>query len=136
LDNKRLFFVGVGSAQAAGEFADKLNLDPSLCFGDESGAVGDVLGLEKGFRTMWNPPAIDNMMKRNDEDSLKSLGDAYMGAAKAIGFKNLAPKNMADTMRQGGTFVFKGDKLLLEHYDARVGDNCDVEKILAAISKN
>lgn len=131
--NNKLFLVGVGTAQAAAEFADKLGIDPSLCFGDENGVMGDALGLEKGFKTMWNPPAVDTMMARNDQDSLKALGEAYSGAAKAIGFQKLAPRKIEDTLRQGGTFVFKGDKLRLEHYDTKVGENCEIEDIIAAL---
>jgi len=92
--NKRnkLFFVGVGTGDAAAEFAEKLNLNPELCFGDDGGAIGDVLQLEKGIQTMWNPPAVNQMMSRNDETSLKKLGEAYKAAADNIGIKNLAPK--------------------------------------------
>lgn len=82
---------------------------------------------------MWNPPAVDAMMKRNDEESLKALGSAYKAAADNIGFKGLAPAKIEDTLRQGGTFVFKGSKLLLEHVDAKVGDNCEIKDILTAI---
>jgi len=129
----KLYFVGIGSAEAAKEFAVNLGIDPKLCFGDEGGAVGDVLGLGKGFKTMWNPPAVDNMMARNDQDSLKELGEAYKNAADSIGIKNLAPKNIEDTLRQGGTFVFKGNKPLLAHYDQKVGDNAEIQDILAAL---
>lgn len=132
--NKNVFFVGVGTAQAAAAFAKELDIDPSLCFGDEGGAMGDAMGLRKGLGSMWNPPAVDAMMGRNDEESLKSLGEAYMGAAKSIGFKQLAPADMQDTLRQGGTFVFRGNKLLLEHYDTKVGDNCEIDAILDAVS--
>jgi len=131
-----LYFVGIGTAEAAAQFADKLGIDADLCFGDEDGTMGDALGLEKGLKTMWNPPAVDNMMSRNDETSLKELGQAYMSAADDIGgFQNLAPKNIQDTLRQGGTFVFKGNNLLLEHYDTKVGDNCEIDEILEAINK-
>lgn len=130
-----MFFIGVGSAEAAAEFAANLNVDPAMCFGDEGGAVGDVLNLKKGANTMWNPPAVSTMMDRNDEESLKALGEAYKTAADNIGFQKLAPKQIKDTLRQGGTFVFKGDNLLLEHYDEKVGDNASIEDILACIGK-
>ena len=129
----KLFFVGVGTGQAAAEFAQQLEIDPAICFGDEGGAVGEGLGLNKGFKTMWNPPAVDNMMQRNDQESLTKLGEAYKGAADAIGIQNLAPKDVKDTLRQGGTFVFKGDQLLLEHVDLKVGDNCEISTILEAL---
>lgn len=129
----KLFFVGVGTGEAAAQFAEQLGIDPALCFGDEGGAVGDALGLDKGFKTMWNPPAVDKMMARNDEASLKGLGEAYKNAADNIGFQNLAPKKIEDTLRQGGTFVFKGSNPLLEHVDRKVGDNCEIEDILAAL---
>ena len=135
LPANKVFFVGVGTEAAAVEFAKQLDIDPAVCFGDDGGAVGDVLGLDKGFKTMWNPPAVDKMMARNDETSLKALGEAYKNAADNIGFKKLAPPKLEDTLRQGGTFVFRGNQLLLEHVDAKVGDHCDMEDILAALKK-
>ena len=130
-----MFFVGVGSSDAAREFASELNIDPAICFGDEGGSVGDVLNLNKGIKTMWNPPAVSSMMERNDEDSLKALGEAYKNAADNIGIQNLAPKDMQDTLRQGGTFVFRGNELRFEHYDQKVGDNAKIDDILASIRK-
>jgi hypothetical protein len=126
-----MFFIGIGTGEAAAEFAKELRIDPSICFGDEGGVAGDSLGLQQGFKTMWNPPAVSTMMQRNDEESLKALGEAYKNAADNIGIQNLAPKDIKDTLRQGGTFVFKGDKLLLEHYDQKVGDNALISDILA-----
>ena len=130
-----MFFVGVGSSEAAKEFATELNIDPAICFGDEGGSVGDALNLNKGMKTMWNPPAVSSMMERNDEDSLKALGEAYKNAADNIGFQNLAPKDMQDTLRQGGTFVFLGNELKFSHYDQKVGDNAKIDDILASIRK-
>lgn len=95
--------------------------------------MGDALALEKGFKTMWNPPAVDKMMSRNDEDSLKALGEAYKNAADNIGIQNLAPPNIKDTLRQGGTFVFRGETNVLEHFDGKVGDNCEIDSILQAL---
>jgi len=129
----KLFFVGIGSALAVQEFASNLAIDPTLCFADEGGMAGEVLGLGKGFQTMWNPAAIDTMMGRNDEESLKALGESYKAAIDKVGFQKLAPPNMMDTFRQGGTFVFKGNNLLLEHYDEKVGDNCSIEDILKVL---
>lgn len=125
--------MGVGSGTAAAEFANELGIDPALCFGDEGGSAGDALNLKRGLGTMWNPPAVSTMMERNDEESLKALGEAYKSAADNIGLQNLAPKDMKDTMRQGGTFVFRGDELRFEHYDDKVGDNASIQDILASI---
>merc|ERR1712085_115507 len=126
----KLFFVGIGSPLAAQEFAKNLNIDPKLCFADNGGETGEKLGLEKGMKTMWNPSAVDSMMSRNDEDSLKAIGEAYKSAADSIGFQKLAPTNMKDTLKQGGTFVFKGNNLLLEYADQKVGDNCGIDEIM------
>mmetsp|Transcript_4263 Transcript_4263/g.4799 ORF Transcript_4263/g.4799 Transcript_4263/m.4799 type:complete len:83 (-) Transcript_4263:390-638(-) len=79
---------------------------------------------------MWNPPAVTQMMERNDQTSLQDLGLAYKSAADSIGIKNLAPKDIQDTLRQGGTFVFRGNTLLLEYYDTKVGDNCPITDIV------
>lgn len=131
----KLFLVGVGTGEAAEEFASQLGVDPAICFGDDGGAAGDALGLGKGFKTMWNPPAVNAMMERNDQESLTLLGEAYKGAADNIGIKNLAPAKIEDTLRQGGTFAFRGNKVLLEHFDSKVGDNCEIDDILSAIAK-
>lgn len=128
-----MFFVGVGTAEAAAEFANQLGIDPALCFGDDGGTVGDAIGLDKGLKTMWNPPAVDNMMRRNDEQSLKSLGESFIGAVDSIGIRKLAPEKVADTLRQGGTFVYRGEQPLLEHYDSKVGDNCKIDDILSTL---
>mmetsp|Transcript_5834 Transcript_5834/g.5567 ORF Transcript_5834/g.5567 Transcript_5834/m.5567 type:complete len:129 (-) Transcript_5834:190-576(-) len=128
-----MYFVGVGSTVAASEFASQLGIDPSLCLADDGGVAGDALRLEKGVKTMWNPPAVENMMGRNDENSLKALGEAYMAAAENIGFQKLAPEDIKDTLRQGGTFVFKGEVPVLEHYDSKVGDNCEIADILKVL---
>lgn len=129
----KLFLVGVGTADAALEFATQLQIDPSLCFGDDGGGAGDALGLGKGFGTMWNPPAVQALMARNDQESLTTVAEAYKGAADNIGLKRLAPAKIEDTLRQGGTFVFRGSELLLEHFDEKVGDNCEIDAILASI---
>lgn len=133
--NAKLFFIGIGSADAAKEFATQLEIDPSVCFGDEGGAAGDALALEKGLKTMWNPSAVNEMMTRNDKEALEDLGNAYKNAADNVGFKNLAPKDAKDTLRQGGTFIFRGSEPIFEHYDTKVGDNADIDAILAAIKK-
>jgi len=50
-----------------------------------------------------------------------------------VGIKAIMPVDMKDTLRQGGTFVFIGSKALYEHYDSKVGDNADIDSILAAM---
>lgn len=133
--NAKLFFVGVGTSDAALEFATQLEIDPALCFGDEGGVAGETLGLDKGLGTMWNPPAVNQMMSRNDKEALEDLGKAYKAAVDNVGFQNLAPKDARDTLRQGGTFVFKGSEPLFAHYDSKVGDNADIDAILSAIQQ-
>jgi len=133
--NNKLFFVGIGTADAAKEFATQLDIDPSLCFGDEGGAAGDALALGKGFKTMWNPAVVNEMQTRNDKEALEDLGKAYKNAIDNVGFSGLAPKDTKDTLRQGGTFIFKGSEPIFEHYDTKVGDNADIDAILASIKK-
>lgn len=134
-NNAKLFFVGIGSADAAKEFATQLNIDPSMCFGDEGGAAGDALALEKGLKTMWNPAVVNEMTTRNEKEALEDLGNAYKNAIDNIGFQGLAPKDTKDTLRQGGTFIFRGSEPIFEYYDSKVGDNADIDAILAAIKR-
>lgn len=126
--------MGVGSVTAASEFATQLGVSPSICFGDEGGVVGDSLELLKGVKTMWNPSAVGKMMERNDQVSLTVLGESYKVAADNIGIQKLAPTNIEDTLRQGGTFMFKGNTPLVAHYDEKVGDNYDIESMLNLIA--
>ena len=44
-----MFFIGVGSGTAAAEFINELGIDPALCFGDEGGAVGYALDLNRDW---------------------------------------------------------------------------------------
>jgi len=132
--NAKLFFVGIGTAEAAKEFATQLDIDPAVCFGDEGGSVGDALALEKGLKTMWNPSVVGEMQTRNDKEELEALGNSYKNAIDNVGFQGLAPKDTKDTLRQGGTFIFKGSEAIFEHYDTKVGDNADIDAILAAIN--
>lgn len=97
--------------------------------------MGDTLGLEKGLKSMWNPPAVNEMMERNEKEALEDLGNSYKNAIDNVGFQGLAPKDAKDTLRQGGTFIFRGSELIFEHYDSKVGDNADIDAILAAIQK-
>lgn len=127
--------MGVGSGEAASEFAQQLGVEPAICFGDDNGDMYDALGAEQGFKTMWNPPAVDSMMARNDQASLTALGQSYKAAVDNIGFKRLAPPDIKDTLRQGGTFVFRGAQPVLEHYDTKVGNNCEIDVILTALQR-
>ena len=131
----KLFFIGIGSGEAAAEFAAQLEIDPSLCFADAEGAAYEAVGLSAGLGTMWNPSAVGKMMDRNDQQSLTALGEAYTSAANNVGgFQKLAPQGITDTLRQGGTFVYRGATPVLEHIDQKVGDNCDIDAILAAVA--
>ncbi len=133
--NAKLFFVGIGTADAAKEFATQLGIDAAVCFGDEGGVANDALQLEKGLKTMWNPSVVNEMQTRNGKESLEDLGNAYKNAIDNVGFQGLAPKDAKDTMRQGGTFIFKGAEPIFEHYDTKVGENADIDAILAAIQR-
>ena len=55
-----------------------------MCLADDGGVAGDTLRLEIGMKTMWNPLAVEIMMGKNDENSLKVLGEAYTAAAEKI----------------------------------------------------
>ena len=72
-----MYNICVGTAVAASECSSQLGMYPSVCLADDGGVAGDTLRLEKGMKTMWNPPAMEIMMgNKNDENSLKILGEA------------------------------------------------------------
>ena len=144
--NVRLFAVGIGSADAAREFAERIDFPTELLMADESedslahAAAGtrntrrDENGkaVFEGVESMWSSRTTEGIEARGRDD----LNGVIGGLFKPGPYKPLMPKGkglfdpkvMERTMVQGGAFVFDGDQELFAHLDFSSGAAAPSEK--------
>lgn len=147
----KLLVVGIGSVEAGREFADALAFPRARLLVDESDeseayrAAGTrnsqrdpSTGKQvfEGVGSMWSDATTAALEARGKGDL-----DAITGTLFARGpYKPLLPKGktlfdpraIEKTLVQGGSFVFKGGEVLLEHYDASSGDHLKICALLDA----
>jgi len=96
-----------------------------LSYCDPDNAAYDALGLKKGvgatFFTIDTPLAI---LARAQKDNAKDLLEATKR------WKPWLPPKSDQGLQQGGAFVFEGEKLLFQHYDASTGAHTDLDTLL------
>tara|TARA_B100000795_G_scaffold147782_1_gene110721 strand:+ start:267 stop:764 length:498 start_codon:yes stop_codon:yes gene_type:complete len=146
--NVRLFAVGIGSADAAREFAERIDFPTELLMADESedslahAAAGtrntkrDANGkaVFEGVESMWSSKTTDGIEARGRDD----LNGVIGGLFKPGPYKPLMPKGkglfdpkvMERTMVQGGAFVFDGEQELFAHLDFSSGDHADLGELV------
>jgi hypothetical protein len=142
----KLFAVGIGSAESAATFAERVEFPASQLFADESeesdiyAAVGtrntqrDENGkaVFEGVESMWSQKTNDAIKTRGRDDLNAVVGGLFK---KGI-YTPLMPKasttqkTIEQTMVQGGTFVFDGTKELFAHYDFSSGDHADLDEVV------
>jgi hypothetical protein len=142
----KLFAVGIGSAESAATFAERVEFPASLLFADESeesdiyAAVGtrntqrddNGKAVFEGVESMWSQKTNDALKKRGRDDLNAVVGGLFK---KGI-YTPLMPKasttqkTIEQTMVQGGTFVFDGTKELFAHYDFSSGDHADLDEVV------
>lgn len=143
----KLFAVGIGSAESAATFAERVEFPPTLLFADESeesdayAAVGtrntkrDSNGkaVFEGVQSMWSQKTNDALKTRGRDDLNTVVGGFFK---KGI-YTPLMPKasttqkTIEQTMVQGGTFVFDGSQELFAHYDYSSGDHADLDVVVS-----
>jgi len=151
----KLAVVGIGSLEAAQEFADALGLPREVVFADEGAlthkAVGTVnsdfeeSALTRGKRMMtaetWRAVAsrrggrrvsmfglfdVPAVATNNDLEAVKPGAGIYKGFS-------LEGDQAADrSLVLGGALVFNGAKLLMAHYDEVLGAHADIEWVIGA----
>lgn len=141
--NVKLFAVGIGSAESALQFAERLEFPPELLLADESeetdayAALGtrntrrDARGkqLFEGFESMWSQRTNEGIASRGRDDLNSIVGSLF----KPGPYLPLMPKGqkaMEKTFVQGGTFVFDGSTELLAHFDFSSGDHADLDEVV------
>jgi len=144
----RLFAVGIGSAESAQTFAEKIEFPAELLFADESdesvayAAVGtrntkrDANGkaMFEGVESMWSSATNEAIEARGRDDLNSITGNLFspgpyvplMPKGKGL----FDPRAIERTMVQGGTFVFDGGEEIFAHYDVSSGAHADLEEVV------
>jgi len=138
-----LVVVGIGSVESGRTFGETTGLPTEMLFVDESKrteaymAVGTRnsqrdLKTDKqifeGIGSMWGQATNDAIKERGRDDLNSVTGSLF----KPGPFKPLMPKSIEATLVQGGSFVFDGNKVLMEHYDESSGAHISIEDLLVA----
>ena len=148
VENVKLFAVGIGSAEAAKTFADKIEFPAQLLFADESEkteahtAVGtrnterDGNGKQifEGVESMWSTQTNDAIKARGRDDLTSITGSVF----KPGPYVPLMPKGkglfdmkaVEKTLVQGGTFIFDGYEEIFAHYDASSGAHANLDEVI------
>lgn len=144
----KLLVVGVGSVESGATFAKQTAFSPERLFVDDSdtsdayAAAGtrntkrDAKGkaVFEGMGSMWSAATNDALEERGKEDLNGVIGNLFNPGP----YKPLMPKastmqrSMEQTMVQGGSFVFDGNRVVKAHYDESSGAHLSIEALLAA----
>ena len=144
----KLYAVGIGSAEAAAEFAEATDFPATMLLADESeltsayATVGtrntgrDEKGKQifEGVESMWNKDTNAGLKARGRDDLNSITGNLFAPGPyvplmpKGQGLFD--PRAMERTMVQGGTFVFDGDEQIFTHYDSSSGAHADLGEVV------
>jgi len=121
----KLVAVGVGTPDKARLLATRLPFPMECLYADPERKAYDVLGLYYGLgRTFFNP-ASAKVFSRFDE--LRAATKNYTIQA--------TPEDRSSVLQQGGTFVFRGKKLLYGRKDEGTGDHPSLDDVINVCSK-
>lgn len=135
--------VGIGSVESGRTFADQIDFPKELLLVDtteqtdayQSAATRNSQRdpesgkqLFEGVESMWSQSTNDAIKERGREDLNGITGNLFQPGP----YKPLMPSNMESTFVQGASFVFDGEKSILEHYDDSSGAHITIEKLLDA----
>ncbi|CAA7034647.1 unnamed protein product [Microthlaspi erraticum] len=121
----KLVAVGVGTPDKARLLATRLPFPMECLYADPERKAYDVLGLYYGLgRTFFNP-ASAKVFSRFDE--LRAATKNYTIEA--------TPEDRSSVLQQGGTFVFRGKKLLYGRKDEGTGDHPSLDDVINVCSK-
>ena len=146
--NVKLFAVGIGSADSAKTFAEKIAFPAEILFADESdeteahAAVG-TRNTQRDANNKQIFEGVDSMWSRETNDAIKARGRDDLNAITGNPFKPgpyvplmpkgnslFDPKALERTMVQGGTFIFEGGECLFSHFDASSGAHADLDEVV------
>ncbi|CAH2043279.1 unnamed protein product [Thlaspi arvense] len=121
----KLVAVGVGTPDKARLLATRLPFPMECLYADPERKAYDVLGLYYGLgRTFFNP-ASASVFSRFDK--LREATKNYTIQA--------TPEDRSSVLQQGGTFVFRGKKLLYGRKDEGTGDHPSLDDVINVCCK-
>ncbi|VVB18170.1 unnamed protein product [Arabis nemorensis] len=121
----KLVAVGVGTPDKARILATRLPFPMECLYADPERKAYDVLGLYYGLgRTFFNP-ASAKVFSRFKE--LREATKNYTIQA--------TPEDRSSVLQQGGTFVFRGKKLLYGRKDEGTGDHPSLDDVINVCCK-
>ncbi|KFK28456.1 hypothetical protein AALP_AA8G516700 [Arabis alpina] len=121
----KLVAVGVGTPDKARILATRLPFPMECLYADPERKAYDVLGLYFGLgRTFFNP-ASAKVFSRFKE--LREATKNYTIQA--------TPEDRSSVLQQGGTFVFRGKKLLYGRKDEGTGDHPSLDDVINVCCK-
>jgi len=142
----KLFAVGIGSAESATTFAERVEFPASMLLADESdesdayAAAGtrntarDESGKARfeGVESMWSKKTSEGLQARGRDDLNSIVGSLFRPGiyTPLMPTGSTTQKTIEKTFVQGGTFVFEGTKELFAHYDFSSGDHADLEEVV------
>lgn len=142
-----LAVVCIGSLESGRTFVERTGLPSDKLFVDDSketeaykalGTRNSQRNLEtnkqifEGIGSMWSQATNDAIKERGRDDLNSVTGNLF----KPGPYKPLMPNSIEATLVQGGSFVFDGNRVLLEHFDESSGAHISVEDLLdAALSR-
>ncbi|XP_010559294.1 PREDICTED: prostamide/prostaglandin F synthase [Tarenaya hassleriana] len=116
----KLIAVGVGTPDKARMLATRLPFPMECLYADPERKAYDVLGLYYGFgRTFFNPASAKVFSRFNE---LREATKNYTIEA--------TPEDRSSVLQQGGTFVFRGNKLMYGRKDEGTGDHASLDHVL------
>ncbi|XP_010463664.1 PREDICTED: thioredoxin-like protein AAED1, chloroplastic [Camelina sativa] len=116
----KLIAVGVGTPDKARILATRLPFPMECLYADPERKAYDVLGLYYGLgRTFFNP-ASKKVFSRFKE--IREATKNYTIKA--------TPEDRSSVLQQGGTFVFRGKKLLYGRKDEGTGDHPSLDDVI------
>jgi len=143
----KLVVVGLGSVESAQTFSERTGFPMDMLLVDESEeteaykAIGtrnsqrdssNNKQMFEGVESMWSSATTDAIEARGRDDLNAITGNLFKPGI----YKPMMPSTVEATLVQGASFVFKGEEVLLEHYDVSSGAHVSVEELLeAALSK-
>jgi len=145
----KLYVVGIGSRESATEFGEALDFPLENLLVDESDeseayrAAGTRNSqrdpdtnkqIFEGVESMWSEATNDALEQRGKEDLDKITGNLFNRGP----YKPLMPKGKSlfdmraieKTLVQGGSFIFRGEETVLEHYDPSSGAHLPLDVLL------
>ncbi|GAB5367469.1 hypothetical protein AAMO2058_001232800 [Amorphochlora amoebiformis] len=123
----KLIAVGIGTGERAKEFCAHIPFPEENLFADPENACYTALGLKKGVATtFFRPETPFAILARANKDGAKDLLEATKR------WKPWIPPKLDQGLQQGGTFVFKGDEQLFEHFDPSTGAHANLDDVLSA----